>query len=126
MTRIIPILKKSSRFDKDNERPFSVLSNLEDIKRLYPLLFGFGEQSLTSHVLISIIESIRQYTGYNKLGCGIFIDLKKAFDTVSHAILLTKLNHYGIRGNGHEWFKPYLSHREQFVIVSGHDSVSLS
>lgn len=102
MTRIIPILKKSSRFDKDNERPFSVLSNLEGIKRLYPFLFGFGEQSLTSHVHISIIESIRQYTDDNELGCGIFIDLKKAFDKVNHATLLTKLNHYGIRGNGHD------------------------
>ena len=39
--------------------------------------------------------------------------------------LLTKLNHYGIRGNVHERFKSYLSHREQFVIVSGHDSISL-
>ena len=51
--------------------------------------------------------------------------MKKAFDTVNHAILLTKLNHYGIRGNVHELFKSYLSHREQFVIVSGHDSIFL-
>ena len=38
--------------------------------------------------------------------------------------LLTKLNHYRIRDNLHEWFKSYLSLREQFVIVSGHDSIS--
>ena len=51
--------------------------------------------------------------------------MEKAFDTVNHAILLTKLNHYGIRGNVHELVKSYSSHREQFVIVSGHDSISL-
>ena len=51
--------------------------------------------------------------------------MKKAFDTVNHAILLTKLNHYGIRANVHELFKSYSSYKEQFVIVSGHDSISL-
>lgn len=50
---------------------------------------------------------------------------KKASDTFNHANLLTKPNHYGIRGNVRECFKSYLSHREQFVIVSGHDSISL-
>ena len=39
------------------------------------------------HVLISITESIRQSIDNNEFGCGIFIDLKKAFDTVNHAIL---------------------------------------
>ena len=50
---------------------------------------------------------------------------KKGLDTVNHAILLTKLNHHGIRGHVHEWFKSYLSYREQFMIVNGHDSISL-
>ena len=52
--------------------------------------------------------------------------LKKTLDTVNYAIILTKLNHYGIRGNVHEWIKSHLSYREQFVIVSGHDSISLA
>ena len=77
------------------------------------------------HTLIWITESIRQSIDNNEFGCGIFIDFKKAFDTVNHAILLTKLNHYGIRGNVYEWFKSYLFHREQFVIVSDHDWISL-
>ena len=49
----------------------------------------------------------------------------KAFDTINHAILLTKLNHYVIKGNVHELFKSHLSLREQFMIVSGPDSISL-
>ena len=49
------------------------------------------------HSFISTTESIRQSIDNNEFGCGIFIDLKKAFDTINHTILLTKLNHYGIR-----------------------------
>ena len=51
--------------------------------------------------------------------------MKKAFDTVNHAILLTKLNHYGIRGAVHDWFKSYLSKREQFITVNSLNSLSL-
>ena len=47
--------------------------------------------------------------------CGIFLDFSKAFDTVSHQILLTKLDYYGIRGVVKTWFISYLSNRSQFV-----------
>ena len=50
---------------------------------------------------------------------GIFIDLEKVFDTVSHDILLEKLNHCGIRGISNDWLKSYLSDRTQFVSING-------
>ena len=49
-------------------------------------------------------------------------DLEKAFDTVSHDILLEKLNHYGIRGIENDWFRFYLSDRTQFVSINGFNS----
>ena len=51
----------------------------------------------------------------NKFSLGVFIDLSKAFDTVDHEILFTKLKHYGIKGNNLKWFKSYLSNRKQFI-----------
>ena len=65
------------------------------------------------HALISITESIRQSIDNNEFVCGKFIDSKNPFNKVNLRILLTKLNHYRIRGNALEWFESYLSHRLQ-------------
>ena len=54
--------------------------------------------------------------------CGIFIDLTKAFDTVDHSILLSKMFSYGIRGNVLKLFKSYLSNRQQYVRVNNANS----
>ena len=57
-----------------------------------------------------------------KIGCGVFVDLQKAFDNVDDHILLAKLNHYGIRGVSNDWFKLYPSNRNQIVSINGCDS----
>ena len=51
----------------------------------------------------------------------VFVDLKKAFDTVDQ-ILLAKLNHYGIRGVSNNWFKSYLSNRNHYICINGYES----
>ena len=85
---------------------------LEVHNLFYSLQFGFQENRFIDHALISITESIR-----NTL-----IDLQKAFDSVNHQILLSKLEHYGIRGCVLDWFKSYLSQRKQYVSINGHNS----
>ena len=58
--------------------------------------------------------------------CGVFIDLKKAFDTANHTILLDKLIYYGFRGIVNQWFSSYLSNRTQSTEIGSHISSKLN
>ena len=71
--------------------------------------------------MISITDAIRNTLGNKKYGCGVFVDLQKAFDSVNHN-LLSKLEHYVIRGNVLLWFTSYSSDRYQYIYVNGRDS----
>ena len=70
-----------------------------------PLRFGFKQQYSTFHALISLTEDIRKNLDKGNIGCGIFVDLQKVFDTVEHDIFLAKFEHHGIRGMVNNWFK---------------------
>ena len=89
---------------------------------IYDLQFGFRQQYSTSHALININENIRKARDNGNIGCGVFVDLQKAFDIVDHQILLAKLNHYGICGVLNDWFKSYLSNQNQYVSINGYES----
>ena len=71
---------------------------------------------------MSIIENIQSHLDNGEYVVGVFVDLKKAFDTVDHDILLSKLEHYGVRGISIEWFKSYLKHRRQYVSLENNSS----
>ena len=82
----------------------------------------YNQQFSTSHALIDITENIRKALDDGNKGCGVFVDLQKAFDTVDHQILLAKLNQFEIRGVSNDWFKSYLSNRNQYVSINGYES----
>ena len=92
---------------------------LDNKNIIYDLHFGFRQQYSTSHALINITENIRKVPDDGNIGCGVFVDLQKAFDNVDHQILLAKLNHYGIRGVSKDWFKSYLSNRDPYLSING-------
>ena len=104
---------------------FRLESFLDSSDILYKFQFGFRKSYSTNHALLSIVEQIRTSLDKKMFACGVFIDLEKAFDTVNHHILLSKLNHHGIRGVANKWFHSYLSNRNQKVTINGESSPNL-
>ena len=106
IAKVMALNKKGATDDPSNYRPISVLYVFSKIfekimhKRFYnflevndilhPLQFGFRKKHSTRHTLISMTETIKTSIDNGKFGCGNFIDLKKAFDTVNHTIKKTK------------------------------------
>ena len=140
--KVISILKKGSKSNFTNYRPISLLSNLHKILEklihirlstflnikdiIYPLQFGFRQNHSISYALIHLTETIKEALDQGKYGCGIFVDLQRAFETVNHNILLDRLKHYGIRGVAYSWFESYLKDRKQYVSINGYNSKHLS
>ena len=130
-----PIYKKNDKTMCANYRPISLLSNISKILEramynrielflnefniIYHNQFGFRKQHSTQHALTAIIEEIRTNLDNKTFSAAVFIDLEKAFYTVNHDILLSKLDHYGINSNANNWIRSYLSNRNQNVSLNG-------
>ena len=71
---------------------------------------------------MAIVKSIQKQLDAGNYTAGVFVDLKKAFDTVDHNIILEKLDYYGIRGVAKTWFESYLNNQKQLVTLNGSDS----
>ena len=89
---------------------------------LYKSQYGFRKQISTSLAIIELVEEITNSLDNHEAAVGVFIDLKKAFDTVDHSILIEKLYHYGIRGTANKWICSYLMNRFQYVTINGTNS----
>ena len=133
IAQVIPIYKKGSTIDLSNYRPISLLSIFSKLLEIlmYTRLinffekndvlfhgqFGFRANHSTSQALILITDKIQKAIEEKLFSCGVFLDLRKAFVTVDHSILINKLQHYGIRGIANKWFNSYLDDRKQIVSV---------
>ena len=134
VAKVISLFKQGDSEITSSYRPISMLPIFSKLyekgmhKRLYafitsnniihPLQFGFQENHSVDDALISITEAIRSTLDNKKYGCAIFVDLQKAFDSLNHNILLSKLEHYGIRGDVLLWFASYLSDKYQYLSVN--------
>ena len=95
---------------------------MDENELFYKNQFGFRKQHSTSHAIITLVEKVSKALDKGKIVVGVFLDLKKAFDTVNHTLLFKKLELYGIRGNVHDWLSSYLNKRSQFVHYNDYNS----
>ena len=139
IARVIPIFKSGDKQNVSNYRPISILTFFAKVfeKILYNNIskfldrngsihenqFGFRKGHSTNHAIITLIDKITKSVDNGDIAINIFIDLKKAFDTVSHEILLKKLFNYGIRGNVLQLCESYLTNRYQYVTFNGTKSL---
>jgi len=138
LSRVVPIYKSGKSDICDNYRPVGLQCNISKIlekfvyhkltnhielnKIIHPNQFGFQHGKNTEHNLTQVMNYISKAINEGDYCIGVFLDLKKAFDTVDHQILLSKLEYYGITGTELQWFKSYLSNRKQLVDIDGHHS----
>ena len=138
VARINPLYKKGSPNRCENYRPISILpifskitekiinsqiiKYLEESNILNPVQFGFRKNLGTSDALLSFTNKTLKAFNHGNCVLGIFIDFSKAFDTVDHNILLTKLKTIGFKRSAINWIKNYLSNRKQLTKIN--DSLS--
>ena len=105
-----------STFSKIYEKVFynRLLNFLKNQNILYLSQFGFRENHSSYMAILTLLDQIIKAIDNNKFAIGIFIDFAKAFDTVNHQILLSKLYHYSVRGIAHKWITSYLTNRKQY------------
>lgn len=133
LSKIIPIFKSSDMKDMDNYRGVSITDIFSKIferivnTRLtnflvnndffYTHQFGFLKNKSTNHAVLDFINFISDNLNKGNVLLGLFMDVRKCFDCISHSILFKKLENAGIRGNALKWFKSFFNGRKQKVKI---------
>ena len=139
ISKIIPTLKSDNDSLAQNYRPISILPAFSKIFEIYNRIFqflvdndilfehqfGFRPGHSTSHGLVNFVNKVANAVDCQKYLAGIFLDLSKAFDTLDHAILLSKLEACGITGTAHQWITDYFRNRIQYVQIDDSKSDAL-
>lgn len=131
VAKIVPIYKSGPVTELVNYRPISLLPVLSKIlERLvynrvikyitkFNILsdsqYGFRAGRSTENALTDVLDFVTQSLDYSYNVFALYLDVSKAFDSISHAILLNKLESYGFRGVTLSWFRSYLDNRMQYV-----------
>ena len=134
IAKVLPIFKGGDNAEIGNYRPISILPLLSKLLEklicsrtsnfldkhsvIIPTQYGFRHSHCTSHAMLDILTSTYDNINNNEHTALLFLDLKKAFDTVDHRILLEKLKHYGIRGIAHDMYASFLTNRQQYVSLN--------
>ena len=134
IAKVIPIFKDGDKTCDSKYRPISILPHFSKIfEKLLQLdlikflkkcnvisscQYGFQEIKSTTDALVELCNHLNNQQVLNKITHGVFIDLKKTFDTVNHDILRNKLLHSSIRGIPFKLFSDYLSNRHQFTCIN--------
>ena len=79
--------------------------------------FGFRKNSNTSDAIIEFHDYVYSSLDSKQSTIAVYLDFSKAFDTVNHYILMSKLQHNGIRGVMQHWLESLLSNRKQYVSI---------
>lgn len=132
---IKPIYKKGDHLSAENYRPISLITafakifesvikiRLKNFVEKYSLInnrqYGFQNGRSTEDAIATLVSKIYSNIDQKKPTIAVFVDLCKAFDSVTYSILLEHLESHGIRGNCLKLFKNYLNHRRQFVEIDG-------
>ena len=140
--KVIPLFKSGDRTCMDNYRPIALLSVfskilekivftrlsifLENNDILSKFQFGFRKDHSTVHPMLHFINHITNALEKKEHTIAIFCDLRKAFDSCNHEILLKKLDKIGIQNVNLLWFKNYLTNRLQFVSLDNFNSKLLN
>ena len=139
--RVTPIYKSEDKTKCENYRPISILLVISKVfekevfRQLYGYLTdndllskhqsGFRPKHSTVSALIQMCDNWLSNMDVGKINCVVFLDIRKAFDSINHEILLNKMNlNFGISGNALKWFDSYIKDREQQCIVNGQLSSS--
>ncbi len=135
INRTVPIFKNGDPSNCANYRPISLIPTFSKIiekiaavtltnhlqlnKLLNQNQFGFQRNTSTEHNLLKVFNYIGDSLNRGNYCIGVFLDLRKAFDTCSHEILLKKLHNLGIQNGALDWFRSYLTDRSQTVDING-------
>lgn len=135
ISRVKPLFKNGDSSLLSNYRPISLLSSFSKIyeyvmfNQLYDYMnekkmfcvhqFGFRPGHSTELAALKLVNELTKTMDIGVVPLNIYIDLSKAFDTLEHTILLSKLNYYGVSGIENNLFRSYLTNRLQYVEYNG-------